>query len=159
MSEYGKFESSDHAPTEQDNREIHRYYEGWSCMGPIGAGRRSVNGFWGVILIAVGGTWLASNLFDFDDWGRWAGSILVLALGIWYISGASRRSSRKTQIPPQRYRSALRIAASGCNTQASHACLKRSGHRTEACLTGVAPTQTSFGLPQRRLQRPAYWAL
>ena len=92
MAEYSNFESSDQQPAEQDSQEIRHFYEGWSCMGPIGAGPRSVNGFWGVILIAVGGTWLASNLFDFDDWGRWAGSILVLALGIWYLSGVNRRS-------------------------------------------------------------------
>ena len=97
MPEYEKYEQQ--KPTEQESTktEVHNYYSdtwGW-CMGPVGAGRRSISGFWGVVLLATGGAWLAANIFDFEDWGRWAGSLILVALGLWYLARATSRESDK----------------------------------------------------------------
>jgi sulfite exporter TauE/SafE len=94
MSEYEKFESSEKTTTgESATVEVRNIYEGWSCMGPVGAGRRSFNTFWGAILVGVGGTWLAANIFDIEDWGRWAWSVILILLGLWYLARATGRRS------------------------------------------------------------------
>ena len=82
---------------ERTKTVIHNHYTGgWGCcMGPIGAGRRSVNGFWGVILLGIGGAWLAFSVFEFEDRGRWAGSLVLVALGLWYLARATSRESDK----------------------------------------------------------------
>ena len=49
--------------------------------------------FWGVALLAVGSTWLASNIFEFEDWGRWAGSLMLVILRLWYLARTSGRVS------------------------------------------------------------------
>jgi len=50
---------------------------------------------WGVILLAIGGAWLAANIFDFEDWGMWAGSLVLVALGLWYVARATGRNTDK----------------------------------------------------------------
>ncbi len=93
MSEYEKYESSEKTTNGEPGTtaEVRHYYEGWSCMGPVDAGRRSFNTFWGVILVGIGGTWLAANIFDIDDWGRWAWSVTLILLGLWYLARATVR--------------------------------------------------------------------
>ena len=94
MTQYEKYESKDRDTNEETtSAEVHHYYEGWSCMGPAGSGRRTFNTFWGVILLGTGGAWLAANIWDIDDWGQWAWSVILIALGVWYLARAMGRRS------------------------------------------------------------------
>ncbi len=65
--------------------EVTNYYAGWSCFGPLGTGRRIAAGIWGFIFLTTGAFWLAANIWDIEDWGKWCASLILIGLGIWYL--------------------------------------------------------------------------
>ena len=70
------------------NTQVNNYYWGMSCFGPLGTERRAATGIWGFIFLTTGAFWLAANIIDIEDWGKWCASLILIGLGIWYLSGS-----------------------------------------------------------------------
>jgi hypothetical protein len=83
------------APTQSEDvrterQVIEHHYHG--CCWPDGGQRGRI--FWGVALAALGGVWLAGNLFGLDDWGRWLVPALFIAWGVGLLLDRASGNSR-----------------------------------------------------------------